>query len=217
VSWLAAVALLAVAGLASGCQSLTGRPVGQWVDDRSLTTRVKARLAATGLSSLTRVHVDTYQGTVYLTGGVDGPAVKEEVEQVARSVAGTRLVVNNLHVLGDETADRQSPAASPATEPPAARPVAGASDPATGLPAPLVRLEPESGTPGWTRYGGYDAQARRIATVVAVSRMDVREHGIAEIPTGGRVDRISVYPEPGGARYFVVLWHAPYERVRARP
>ena len=64
-------ALVVAAALAfGGCGALTGRPVETWAQDRGLTARVKARLAAMEPRTLTRIHVDTYENIVYLTGGV---------------------------------------------------------------------------------------------------------------------------------------------------
>lgn len=198
-----AAALGLLACLLAGCQTLTGRPAGQWADDRGITARVKARLAATGIENVTRVHVDTFEGVVYLTGGVESDAVKARAEELARAVPAVRLVVNNLHVGGD---DGPVAAASPRTDV-AAVPQGAQLDRPRGLPPRLARLEVESGTPAWTRYAGFDADGRRVATVFAVAGVDVRERGVMDVPARVPVTLLDIYPEPGGARYFVVLWH----------
>jgi hyperosmotically inducible protein len=193
-------ALVAGALVAGGCQTMTGRSAGQWVDDRAVTARVKARLAWMGVARLTRVHVDTYEGIVYLTGGVDSAEQKRRAEEVTRDVPSVRLVVNNLHVVVDDAVG----GASPRTD-------AGRAAPARTSSAPpieeLARLDVETGTPVWTRYAGYDAQGRRVATVVAVATDHLVQHGVPEVPVQGEVDRIDLRPDPAGGRAFLVLWH----------
>lgn len=198
-SMTAAGVLMMVALVAGGCQTMTGRSVGQWVDDRAITARVKARLAAADVVHLTRVHVDTYHGAVYLTGAVATQEVKQRSEEMAAGVSQVRLVVNNLHVVEDGVN------ALPRTA--SAAPVAGSGGRSPALPPGITRLEAESGTPSWTRYAGYDAAGHRVATVFALSTGDVRDHGLADLPTHAAVDRMDMYREPGGGRYFVVLWH----------
>jgi osmotically-inducible protein OsmY len=82
----------------SGCTAMTGESLGQNVDDTTITTTVKSKLAVEKVSSLTRVGVDTVKGVVQLTGVVESPAVRNRAEEVARSVGGVRGVVNNLQV-----------------------------------------------------------------------------------------------------------------------
>ena len=96
-----AQSLLPVIGLVwllSGCQALTGETMGQNIDDTTITTSVKTKLAAEKGITLTRVQVDTNRGVVQLTGVVDSAADRSKAEQVARSVGGVKSVVNNLQV-----------------------------------------------------------------------------------------------------------------------
>jgi osmotically-inducible protein OsmY len=81
-----------------GCQAMTGRTAGQTVDDASITTAVKTKLAADKVSSLTRIDVDTTRGTVYLNGVVESPDQKARAEEIASQVGGINGVVNNLQV-----------------------------------------------------------------------------------------------------------------------
>jgi len=96
-----AQSLLPVIGLVwllSGCQALTGETMGQNIDDTTITTTVKTKLAAEKGITLTRVQVDTNRGVVQLTGVVDSAADRSKAEQVARGVGGVKSVVNNLQV-----------------------------------------------------------------------------------------------------------------------
>jgi hyperosmotically inducible periplasmic protein len=72
--------------------------MGQNIDDTTITTTVKTKLAAEKGSTLTRVQVDTNRGVVQLTGVVDSAADRSKAEQVARGVGGVKSVVNNLQV-----------------------------------------------------------------------------------------------------------------------
>ena len=95
-------AVLVVAFLATtlgGCDSGSGRRVGQNVDDASITAAVKAKLAAEqGATTLTGINVDTSGGTVSLSGTVDSEAMKLRAATLAQQVDGVTRVVNNLQV-----------------------------------------------------------------------------------------------------------------------
>ncbi|HXG04771.1 MAG TPA: BON domain-containing protein [Candidatus Binatia bacterium] len=197
----AAVLLLALLLAAGGCRSLTGRSAGQWLDDTAITARVKARLAAERAVNLTRIHVDTYESTVYLTGGVPSAEAKQRAEEIARSVPQVALVVNNLHVVG------AAEAASPPSE-------SGALPVVLARAGPLARLELDQGPPGWTRYVGLDASGRRVATVFMVPASVLTERGIAGLTAEAPVEHVGVYPD--GPRAYVVLWHPPGAVAAAR-
>lgn len=87
------------ATLLGGCDSRSGRTVGQNVDDTSITAAVKAKLAAEqGASTLTGVNVDTSAGIVSLSGTVESEALKQRAATLAQQVGGVTRVVNNLQV-----------------------------------------------------------------------------------------------------------------------
>jgi osmotically-inducible protein OsmY len=92
------VLLLAVLVLMAGCRSLTGESAGQNIDDTTITTEVKAKLAAEKAASLTRISVATANGTVSLTGIVPTPADRARAEEITRQVKGVRAVQNALQV-----------------------------------------------------------------------------------------------------------------------
>lgn len=89
--------MLVVLALA-GCQAMTGRTAGQNVDDATITTSVKARLAGDKISSLTRVDVDTTGGVVSLNGVVESADQKTRAQELASQAGGVKKVVNNLQV-----------------------------------------------------------------------------------------------------------------------
>jgi hyperosmotically inducible protein len=86
------------AALLGGCESRTGKTVGQTVDDASLTASVKTKLAAEQAATLTAVNVDTHQGVVSLSGTVESEALKQRAATLAQETQGVSRVVNNLQV-----------------------------------------------------------------------------------------------------------------------
>jgi hyperosmotically inducible protein len=90
---------LAVLFFMTGCQALTGETLGQNIDDGTLTSYVKTKLASDKLISLTRVGVETNNGIVYLTGEVETAEQKSRIGSLASEVKGVKKVVNNLQVV----------------------------------------------------------------------------------------------------------------------
>ena len=84
--------------LLNGCQAITGETLGENIDDTTITTTVKTKLAAEKGSTLTRVQVDTNRGVVQLSGIVDSTADRIRAEEVTRRVSGVKKVVNSLQV-----------------------------------------------------------------------------------------------------------------------
>jgi hyperosmotically inducible periplasmic protein len=63
-----------------------------------ITASVKTKLVADKAVNLTRVDVDTNNGTVYLNGTVETTEQKARAEQLAGQASGVKAVVNNLQV-----------------------------------------------------------------------------------------------------------------------
>jgi len=83
----------------TGCShSPYKRSSGEYLDDQTLTARVKSALFADPNVSGFQVNVDAYKGVVSLSGFVDTAAQKARAEDVARQVNGVRQVQNNLSV-----------------------------------------------------------------------------------------------------------------------
>jgi hypothetical protein len=91
--------MLTVFSLA-GCQAMTGKTAGQNVDDAALTTSVKTKLAADKLSSLTRVDVDTNNGTVSLNGG--GRVFRSKGTSSGTRLTGKRRQQSNQQYSGSK-------------------------------------------------------------------------------------------------------------------
>ena len=91
-------AALALLLSVAGCTSMTGQSAGEYVDDSTITSSVKAKLVGEKAANLTRIDVDTTNRTVSLNGVVESPEQKRRAEQLASEVSGVRKVDNNLQI-----------------------------------------------------------------------------------------------------------------------
>jgi hyperosmotically inducible periplasmic protein len=95
---MASSILLAALLVVSGCTSMTGQTAGQYIDDTTITTEVKAKLTAEKAANLTRIDVDTSNQVVTLNGIVESADQKARAEQLARQVGGVKSVKNNIQI-----------------------------------------------------------------------------------------------------------------------
>ena len=84
--------------MVSACQTPAGRTAGQVVDDATITTKVKAKLFDESILRGFAISVETFEGSVTLTGAVDSEMQKERAGQIADSVHGVRQVNNLLKI-----------------------------------------------------------------------------------------------------------------------
>lgn len=92
---------LALSGLlaftAVGCAVVRDQSsVGEYVDDATITTRVKAKFAEDPTVSAMAIKVETLKGTVQLSGFAKNATEKANAESFARKVPGVRGVDNNI-------------------------------------------------------------------------------------------------------------------------
>jgi osmotically-inducible protein OsmY len=71
---------------------------GEYVDDSVITTKVKSLLAADDFLKSFQIGVETYKGTVQLSGFVNSQAAVDKAVQITRSVKGVTSVKNSLVV-----------------------------------------------------------------------------------------------------------------------
>ncbi len=89
----------ALALLASGCTVMEGRQTaGQYIDDATITTKVKAQMVEDPQVKASQVGVETMQGVVQLSGFVPSQMIAQRAGQIARNVEGVRGVKNDLVV-----------------------------------------------------------------------------------------------------------------------
>jgi osmotically-inducible protein OsmY len=71
---------------------------GQYVDDSVITTKVKSLLAADDFLKSFEISVETYKGTVQLSGFVGSQKAVDKAGEIAAGVKGVNSVKNNLIV-----------------------------------------------------------------------------------------------------------------------
>lgn len=71
---------------------------GEYVDDSTITAKVKSALLAKKGVSSADISVETYHGVVQLSGFVDSAEQVRLAGQTARTVGGVKEVKNNLNV-----------------------------------------------------------------------------------------------------------------------
>jgi hyperosmotically inducible protein len=86
-----------VATFSSGCAgTATRESTGEYIDDATTTTKVKAAFVKDPLVKALDVKVDTFKGTVQLSGFVDTAEQKTRAEQIAAGINGVTAVKNNI-------------------------------------------------------------------------------------------------------------------------
>jgi len=82
-----------------GCSSSTNREsTGEYVDDAAITGKVKAAIFNEPTLKATEINVETFKGTVQLSGFVAQPADAQKAADVARGVKGVSSVKNDIRV-----------------------------------------------------------------------------------------------------------------------
>jgi osmotically-inducible protein OsmY len=92
----------AIAGCVSTAgqqSSAAGQPTaGEVVDDGVVTAKVKAKLVDDPVTKAYQINVETFKGTVQLSGSVDSAEARSRATQLARDVGGVKDVKNSLQV-----------------------------------------------------------------------------------------------------------------------
>jgi hyperosmotically inducible periplasmic protein len=95
IAAMTAAALLA----GTGCAVTRGQEtVGAYVDDATLTTRVKAKFAEDKTVSAMSISVETLKGVVQLSGFAKSSDEKAQAERLARATSGVTSVRNDIIV-----------------------------------------------------------------------------------------------------------------------
>ena len=89
---------LLLASLVSCAGSNTRQSTGQFVDDSTITAKVKAAIFDEDSLKSLQITVVTFKGTVQLSGFVDSTKSVNKAGQVARNVDGVESVKNDLVV-----------------------------------------------------------------------------------------------------------------------
>ena len=97
-SVLVLAAVLSTATLA-GCAATSNRAsTGQAIDDTVITAKVKTKLIEDPVTKAHEISVETFKGTVQLSGFVDTAAERTQAGRIAKAVEGVRDVKNSLEL-----------------------------------------------------------------------------------------------------------------------
>ena len=92
------VLLMLIATFAACASTRTQESTGEFVDDSVITTKVKSLLAADDFLKSFQISVETFQGTVQLSGFVNSQQAVNKADEIVRSVKGVKSVKNDLIV-----------------------------------------------------------------------------------------------------------------------
>lgn len=90
------------AGEASRSAAQAGQTAGQYIDDTTLTTKVKVALLSDSVTSLFKISVDSDHGIVTLSGTVDKPETVDRAIRLAMAVPGVKVVKPEIGVKAED-------------------------------------------------------------------------------------------------------------------
>ena len=97
-----AVALATAVGgtlVTTGCASTgTRSSAGEQIDDSVITAKVKAAFVEDKAVSAMNINVETFKGTVQLSGFANNAAEMNKAAELARSVKGVKAVKNDIRL-----------------------------------------------------------------------------------------------------------------------
>ena len=92
------VLLMLIATFAACASTRTQESTGEYVDDSVITTKVKSLIAADDFLKSFQISIETYKGTVQLSGFVDSAQASAKAVEIANSVKGVKAVKDSLVV-----------------------------------------------------------------------------------------------------------------------
>ena len=96
---ISAFAAAVVLTFAAGCASTqTHESTGQYVDDTTLTAKVKTAIFEDPSLKSSEINVETFKGRVQLSGFVSSKENIAQAVTVAQGVKGVESVKNDMHV-----------------------------------------------------------------------------------------------------------------------
>jgi len=94
----ALLVLLALAVIVGCAATRTQESTGEYVDDSTITAKVKAAIFDDPALKVLQINVETFKGVVQLSGFVNSAETRSRAAVVASRVSGVKSVKNNLIV-----------------------------------------------------------------------------------------------------------------------
>ena len=88
--------VLLLGGVAGCAENAKRESTGEYLDDVVLTTKVKATFLGDSRLKVRDINVETYKGTVQLSGFVDTQQESDRAVQLTRTIKGVKAVNNSL-------------------------------------------------------------------------------------------------------------------------
>ena len=96
---LFAVLIAASALFAAGCGSTSSQSsTGEYIDDSTITTKVKTAIFNEASLKVLQINVETYKSVVQLSGFADSSADISTASKVAQSITGVKSVKNDMRL-----------------------------------------------------------------------------------------------------------------------
>ena len=92
------VLLTMIVTFAACASTRTHESAGEYVDDSVITTKVKSLLAEDDFLKSFKISVESFKGTVQLSGFVNSRQAVDKAGEITRSVKGVKSIKNNLIV-----------------------------------------------------------------------------------------------------------------------
>jgi osmotically-inducible protein OsmY len=92
------VLFMMIATIAACAATRTQSSAGEYVDDSVITTKVKSLLAEDDFLKSFQISIETFKGTVQLSGFVNSQQAVDKAGEIVRSVKGVESIKNNLIV-----------------------------------------------------------------------------------------------------------------------
>jgi len=98
-NYLSAAFLALTLVTAVGCASSAKQEgTGEYVDDSVITSKVKAAILNEPTLKVAEINVETFKGTVQLSGFVSSQAAANKAVEITRSVSGVKAVKNDMRI-----------------------------------------------------------------------------------------------------------------------
>jgi osmotically-inducible protein OsmY len=92
------VLLMLIATFTACASTRTHESTGEFVDDSVITTKVKSMLAEDDFLRSFQISVESFKGTVQLSGFVNSQKAVDKAGDIVKSVKGVKSIKNNLTV-----------------------------------------------------------------------------------------------------------------------
>jgi osmotically-inducible protein OsmY len=94
----ALILIMLIAAMVACASTSKKESKGEYVDDSVITSKVKSQLAADDFLKSFQISIETFKGTVQLSGFVNTIKAVDKANEIARSVKGVKYVKNDLIV-----------------------------------------------------------------------------------------------------------------------